>query len=965
MQGQRWGRLDALGCVALVVAFLASRALWLAAAPLSTQYWEEGQRLTTAAHLAAGAPLPLLEAQADHYQGGSLVVIGMTAALARLGLPAFPALKAVALGFSAATAVALFVIGRRFFGRDVAVLSSLIYLAGPPLVAFWGVVGMGFHAESVLLALLAIGWCLGLARDPGRGPGGFAVLGAIAGLAFWFTPTSAIALLACAGVWPLLARRPDAREALALAAGLGVGLAPWLLYNALHDGVGLRRLFEVFGLAASADPWRSQGVAARAVDLALRGPVEGLLDPAGVAPALPLLAIGVWLPGGLALLAALRRGLAALRAGAQAPFAERAELVFLAYGALFVAAYLASRFTISLDPSPIQYRLLVPPAVLVLPPIAISAARAMRRGGASARLAQAAFAVALVSLAVATLSFARGYRAPGAPIDPVRADVAWGHILARKHGVDAAQAFAALGWLPPEERERVLSGVGWALQDRFEQTGRRDEVSRVLERFEPAARAQITRGMRFWTAQRRAHLAPLAAVSGDPDLARSLAHLDQLDAWLVRPSVVVVTLDTTRVDHLGCYGYARNTTPNLDAFCERAVRFDRAWSTSSWTLPAHASLFTGSYPSRHGADYDARGDAVLGEVVGLPVARYVRAGKLPDEATTLAERLQGQGYRTGAFVAGPWLHRSFGLLQGFERKDDAVTGFGGRPAAEITRAALGWLEEIGSEAPYLLFVNYFDPHAPYEPVGRYPEFPRAHEPLEYDYEAIMRGQEALDDERAAVLRDRYDAEIRDMDRQLGRLLRAVLSRPGGERTLVIVTADHGEALGDEGRFGHGFWLSEELTRIPFLVRYPGDRDAGTQRDDPIQLVDVPGLVAEALGLPPPESADARAPGGRETAFLELRREPTTALRFGEQYDRDLEAVIRWPEKLVRSDDGSRTLTRLQEESLAEEGVAAAADAEALSALLDAHARGRREAPAIAPVADPETIEALRQLGYIE
>jgi arylsulfatase len=303
------------------------------------------------------------------------------------------------------------------------------------------------------------------------------------------------------------------------------------------------------------------------------------------------------------------------------------------------------------------------------------------------------------------------------------------------------------------------------------------------------------------------------------------ARLGQLAAWS-QPSVVLVTLDTTRVDHLSCYGYERRTTPRLDALAARAVVFERAWSTSSWTLPAHASLFTGVYPSRHGADYDPRGGAVLGDVIELPVAQLMRAGKLPDDAVTLAELLAERGYATGAFAAGPWLHRSFGLLQGFAHQDDAVHTFGGRPAAEITAAALSWLEGLPPGAPYFLFANYFDPHAPYEPVGRYAEFPRAAEPLAYDYEAVMRGTRALDVDARAVLRDRYDAEIRDMDGALGALLHAVQARPGGDRTLIVVTADHGEALGEEGRLGHGFWLSEELTRVPLIVRYPGDRDAG-------------------------------------------------------------------------------------------------------------------------------------------
>jgi arylsulfatase len=427
----------------------------------------------------------------------------------------------------------------------------------------------------------------------------------------------------------------------------------------------------------------------------------------------------------------------------------------------------------------------------------------------------------------------------------------------------------------------------------------------------------------------------------------------------------LITLDTTRVDHLSCYGYERETTPNLDAFAARAVRFDRAWSTSSWTLPAHASLFTGKYPSRHGADYDPRGSAVLGDVIGLPVARHVRAGKLADDNTTLAELMSERGYLTGAFVAGPWLHRSFGLLQGFAHKDDAVSTFGGRPAAEITTAALGWLEGIEPEQPYFLFANYFDPHAPYEPVGRYPEFPRATEPLDYDYTALMRGTAELGEDARAVLRDRYDAEIRDMDHQLGVLLDAVRARPGGDRALVIITADHGEALGEEGRLGHGFWLNEELTRIPLLVRYPGDRDGGSRSEEPMQLTDVLPLLARELDLVVPAQVEGVEQGKRETAFLELRREATTALRFGAAYDRDLQSVIRWPHKLTRSDVGAETLRRLSPESLVEQTDAETGAAAELRRLLDAHAASGPTAPTVAPHADPETVEALRALGYIE
>jgi len=429
--------------------------------------------------------------------------------------------------------------------------------------------------------------------------------------------------------------------------------------------------------------------------------------------------------------------------------------------------------------------------------------------------------------------------------------------------------------------------------------------------------------------------------------------------------VVLVTLDTTRVDHLSCYGYERETTPRLDAFADHAVRFRRAWSSSSWTLPAHGSLFGGLYPSRHGAHYDQTGSAVLGTVVGLPVARYVRAGKLGDDVTTLAEMLAGRGYRTGAFVAGPWLHRSFGLLQGFEVKDDRVADFGGRPAHEITRDAVAWLRGLEPDEPYLLFANYFEPHAPYEPAQSYPDLPRAEETFDASYDDLMRGRATLDADQRAVLRDRYDAEIRVMDSELGRLLDVVFARPGGERTLVVIAADHGEALGEEGRIGHGFWLSEELLRIPLIVRYPLDRDGGTWSEEAVQLVDVLPLLARELGMVLPAEVEGVAPGRREVAFAELYREATTSLRFGDRYGRDLRAAIRWPHKLVRANDGSETMLLLSENGVAERPVSAAAPAAVLGSLLDHYSASRPATPLVAPEVDPHTLEALRELGYVE
>jgi arylsulfatase A-like enzyme len=130
------------------------------------------------------------------------------------------------------------------------------------------------------------------------------------------------------------------------------------------------------------------------------------------------------------------------------------------------------------------------------------------------------------------------------------------------------------------------------------------------------------------------------------------------------PDVILITLDTTRVDHLGAYGYGRDITPEIDRFAEDAVLYRRAWSTSPWTLPAHASIFTGKHPTSHGAHSNAtNGDATLADALTQPVLRQFRVNRLGEEQVTLAELLRDAGYETAAFVGGPWLSPAFGLLQ--------------------------------------------------------------------------------------------------------------------------------------------------------------------------------------------------------------------------------------------------------------------------------------------------------------
>ncbi len=956
-----WDRRDTAILAAFLACFIASRIFWLATSPGSSQYWEEGYRWLATEEIAGGGALPLLDYQADHYQGGSLLVIVLAVALSGLGLGSLAALKAVALGFSSATLVALYGITRIWFGRSAGLLAGLIYLLGPPLVAFWGVVAMGFHSESVLLSLLSIGVFLGLSSGTWRGSSAWFAFGAISGLAVWFTPTAAIALLACVLTWPLIAPLPQPRALLAATAGLALGLAPWLLYNATHEFAGLARVFEVFGLQASSDPWRNQGLLERAADLLVRVPSQGLLEPGGGGPRwMPALVAGVWFPAGVALALALSRAFGVVRQGrTQSSREARCELVFLVYVLVFSLIYLLSRFTLNADPSPIGFRLMVPPAVLLIPPIAVSGARALRR-----RAGWLPCALGLLCLGASTLGFARNHVEPGTPLTLKAGDLTWGRLLHRKYEGDVSVGAAMTDFLPDQRRALLLSGIGWGIEAAYENSGTLDDVRQLLDRIDPEDRRVVEKGIWFWQIMSRRKIEAALESDGTSDQLRVLARLDTLAAWMA-PSIVLITLDTTRVDHLSCYGYERKTTPNLDRLAQRAVRFRRAWSTSSWTLPAHASLFTGMYPSRHGARYDSSGSAALGDVLSFPGAQLLRAGMLADGFTTLAELLSAAGYRTGAFVAGPWLHRDFGLLQGFDHRVDEVTDYNGRPAHEITATALEWLDGIPPEEPYFLFANYFDPHAPYRPVGKYADLPRARQPFEFDYEALIRGTARIEGEQRQILLERYDAEIRDMDRAIGTLLDAIAARPNGDRALVIITADHGEALGEEGRIGHGLWLSEELTRVPLIVRYPRDRAANSWRDEPVQLVDVPHIVAEELGIKLPADVEGVALGERESAFSEIYREARTAARFGDAFDRDLQAVVRWPHKLVRSDRGDETLTRLALDALREKPIAEPERATALGESLDAHASSRPAAPLVAPTTSPEIVDALRQLGYVE
>lgn len=454
-------------------------------------------------------------------------------------------------------------------------------------------------------------------------------------------------------------------------------------------------------------------------------------------------------------------------------------------------------------------------------------------------------------------------------------------------------------------------------------------------------------------AARRAARAPIAALV--LLLFSAIVSIGACNASAPPPSgpanVVLITLDTTRADRLGAYGYERPTSPTLDRLAAESEVYERAYSTSSWTLPAHASLFTGMLPTSHGADKDPGGSLVLSAAVDTPDSwKMYRASAPREDVPTLAELLQQAGYATGAVVGGPWMKRVFGLARGFAFYDDANVGADGRPGAEITASARAWLAE--QQQPFFLFLNYFDPHTPYSAPPEYAK-------------RVLGGEKLPSQPTQRQIQSLlYDAEILYTDDQLAQLF-AELRRLGvWDSTWIVVTADHGELLGEHGRTGHGLTLDEPVVRVPLIVKAPADRARRGRRDAPVQITDVMPILLDGLALPIPPSVQGSLPGQRKDPLLaELDLLPA------ESEDGEYKALIDGDWKLLWS---SRAGTRLYDvgDDPGETRDRSQTDAErtaSMRARLDGFVAGLPRPPSGGPArtVDPETIEALRGLGYVE
>lgn len=313
-----------------------------------------------------------------------------------------------------------------------------------------------------------------------------------------------------------------------------------------------------------------------------------------------------------------------------------------------------------------------------------------------------------------------------------------------------------------------------------------------------------------------------------------------------KPPVVLIVVDTLRADHVGCYGYSRPTTPNIDAFAAGAVRFDAAHAAASWTVPSMASLFTGVYAWDHGV--------VQAQVVGP--GEIEEQLTLAEDFVTLAETLKGAGYETFGVSANYHLHEKYGMGQGFDHYK--AFGFRDREPVDLQvkdwRGNLAKLQRRGQ--PYFLYVHYFDPHHPYLPVEPYvrewrPQYEDGQVEAAIGKDFVKRADAGEFFDQPDVMQllvDLYDSEIRAADDSVGKLLADL---PGIEDAVVIVTADHGEAFGDHRNMIHGRDLYRETLRVPLLVRFPDKAHAGRVVPDAVSLVDVYPTVAAAVGAETP------------------------------------------------------------------------------------------------------------------
>lgn len=410
-----------------------------------------------------------------------------------------------------------------------------------------------------------------------------------------------------------------------------------------------------------------------------------------------------------------------------------------------------------------------------------------------------------------------------------------------------------------------------------------------------------------------------------------------------KPNVILITLDTTRADHLSCYGYRRKTTPHLDKFAKESLLFRNAYSTASWTLPAHASLFTGLYPSKHGAH--GRMDVWVWDL----------GARLSDQFTTLAEVLRNESYRTAGVIGGPFCSSHFGLAQGFDYYNDDLLnikpdldyfmlykiigrfiplrdlafryGFSGaRIASQINDIVFNWLDK-NYEYPFFLFINYYDSHSPFAAPSPYDRLyegkdekiiknPKSVE-KEINYcvrewaliQSVLSGKHNLSVKEKNHFISQYDGKISCLDFHLGKLFQKLKSLDIYDQTMIIVASDHGESFGEHHLMFHNLALYDNLLKVPLIIKYPSSMKKTGIVEYPVSLVDILPEILITLKISVPDQIQGLPLGEKRLKGIiaENYKQKYFVKLFPHRFDKDLRTIIKDNFKYIWSSDGKNEL----------------------------------------------------------
>ena len=461
----------------------------------------------------------------------------------------------------------------------------------------------------------------------------------------------------------------------------------------------------------------------------------------------------------------------------------------------------------------------------------------------------------------------------------------------------------------------------------------------------------------------------LDMVPGGPPASTTASGTPSDARW----NIVVIVMDTARQDRLSCYGYEHATSPRLVELAKSSTLYTNAYSTSSWTAPGHASLFTGLHSATHGVTQES--------------------WSMGDELITFAEVLSDRGYRTAGVVENPMLVSDRGYDQGFSTYHESwrKKSRSGEQAVDDFRTALG----TGQEGqPFLIFVNLIAPHSPYDSSGRFrdtfvtrPEIGI----VSNMWRQYYTGRRSFSEDEIRHLSELYDAEILFTDHLIGEMIDELKELGLWDETVLIVTSDHGENIGEHSHVDHVFTLFETTTKIPMIVHGPGLFSAGGTDDSPVQLTDIFPTVLDLAGVDTSDfpshgySLLGDGPPRDRDIFSEYYYPAQVLSCFGREefrespmlrpYMRRIRSLTRGDLKFIWGSDGKHELYDL------------ARDPDELTNLVDSqpHAAARREMEEELTAwyrdlrpnegaaeheddtdqLDEETKEALRSLGYLE